>query len=373
MRVIKRVLAYWTGFKRRISRYNGLIKRNNQFITGWAYHISKKKTAYVTLYLNNHKLESQYATVLNKHLREKKVHPTGECGFRFRINEPLKPGDEIAIKTGKLLKTHLRNSPILIPQFNSNDKMLDYFSTKTYTEPKVFFMHIPKTAGTAFKHILNDRFKRDQQIPDKNTFINNLGYPPFHYPLELSEKQILNCNLLFGHHPYMFRKLLGSNTQVILFLRDPDKRSLSGLYQLRNHDKGFLNKSMDRIYRMSLPVYSNMYVRYLWNDDTTSNLQFHHPPLITASHYEQAITHLEQCFFVGITEYFNASITLLERKWDTSLGRIRRKNVTRKKAPVDTDLLQLINKNNEFDHQLYKHALGIFKRECVQYGIELKE
>ena len=90
-----------------------------------------------------------------------------------------------------------------------------------------FFLHIPKTAGTSFRHMLvRDVFPhKDDVLPNKKEFKKRLGrYYRITELMELPPHRIQSCKLLSGHVPAVTRDLFASPPKMLLFL----KRVLAG-------------------------------------------------------------------------------------------------------------------------------------------------
>ncbi len=89
----------------------------------------------------------------------------------------------------------------------------------------IFFLHVPKTAGTAVRHFLEAPLRRDET------------YRVMSVPNEIQRRrrERFNPNVKFvsGHVPYWFGDALPGR-QVLLFARNPVERVLSTYYFWRN-------------------------------------------------------------------------------------------------------------------------------------------
>lgn len=82
------------------------------------------------------------------------------------------------------------------------------------TSRTYYFLHIPKTAGTTFKAVLQQPFLSSQVCNAENL-------------LELSRSDHSDKRLFMGHYFHGIEKLIGRNPHYITFLRDPVKRFVS--------------------------------------------------------------------------------------------------------------------------------------------------
>jgi len=82
-----------------ILKYKGVIDRITQKeIKGWAFIKDKKDPAEVELYINNILVKVIKANRFRPDLKEKKNHPTGECGFIFELDKEIKGDNKIEVK-----------------------------------------------------------------------------------------------------------------------------------------------------------------------------------------------------------------------------------------------------------------------------------
>lgn len=89
----------------------------------------------------------------------------------------------------------------------------------------VFFLHIPKTAGTSVTKSLQAMFPEDRTLSPQQ--MNNVR----HHPVEVFEKARLLC----GHftHDVYGRRLPRQPNFILTFLRDPIKHFVSTFFHLR--------------------------------------------------------------------------------------------------------------------------------------------
>ncbi|MCF8350599.1 MAG: sulfotransferase family protein [Bacteroidales bacterium] len=365
MNPVKTLKAYLVNMKRRISQTHGMIvnARGNK-VSGWVLLSKNGKTTDLRLYINK-----KYMGHLAFQAEPPKEKPGKRIAFCFSLNKPLMPGDTVSVKS-RLLKAELRNSPRIIPMNNSYASVLEHHADLDDEKAGLFFLHIPKTAGTTLWKTLSKHFPFRSQLPDRFSIIASGGYPHFHYPLEQSEGTIKYCRFLFGHYPFVFKKLLGNNTKVITFLRDPVKRVVSQMYHLKTREREYRNWSYGNLYEKRIRKSSNLQVRYLCLDAITNKLR---PDLlgeVGEEELERASNNLRDSFFVGITEQFGQSISLLEAKLGITLGKIKKRNISKKKPDISPDLLQKIESDNQLDRKLYEFGYSLFLINCETFGLK---
>lgn len=79
-------------------------------VAGWAKYLYHDRPAQVTLFVNDDEIMTIPAINPRADLKEKAVHPTGECGFIFHLEQPLNAGDIVRVQVQNDIRD-LRNSP----------------------------------------------------------------------------------------------------------------------------------------------------------------------------------------------------------------------------------------------------------------------
>jgi hypothetical protein len=136
----------------------------------------------------------------------------------------------------------------------------------------IFFMHIPKTAGTSFRFFLRRATEAQEGIclPEIND--SYLDYDTF---LQESAAISETYDLIYGHFPYHVSKMLPPANTVVTVLRDPLERCISHIkHQIQvsqeSEDQGTtitdINAfiaSQDPQNRIFLQTLRNLTVKYL--------------------------------------------------------------------------------------------------------------
>lgn len=367
--IVRLADAYIGLIQQKISAIHGEIRSaENCVVSGYAYSLKKNEPLTVKLFINDRFVSSQRAEKSAAYVS--RLSGSRDCGFEFDLANELEAGDKIEVKVG-LLNLDLDNSPKRIPFLGTHGNVLNHFSEKYYNPPKVFFLHIPKTAGTTFREILQKHFRGCNVQPSRFVKLKKRGYPHFLYPVELAEREIEDCRYLSGHYPFIYRHLLGANCQVLTFLRDPVERAISNLNHFKLNNNLFKELSFEEIYEYVKASMNNMQVRFLAGRSYDNDISLIQSECISERTLDDAIKNLHVCFLVGISEEFDRSVQLLEKKWQTKLtGKsIPKKNVARKKIILQDGFLQRIKSDNFYDIQLYNIARKMFRAECAKFGL----
>jgi len=226
----------------------------------------------------------------------------------------------------------------------------------------IVFMHIPKTAGTTLRLLIEQNYKvweiyrENKEAPEK---IKILPY--------------IKC--IQGHQPFAYHDINDRPHTYITMLRDPVQRVISEYYYIkaaRPHDPYIHDKIWKE--NLSLEDYVNSTdERFLLR---TQNMQtrFSSGSLtLDQIDLEKAKENLNKHFsVVGITEMFDLSIFAMKKHfgWKDISYENRVVNKERpRNIQYPQDLIDNINKINQLDKALYDWSK---ERLIKEYGRSLK-
>lgn len=231
----------------------------------------------------------------------------------------------------------------------------------------LFFLHIPKTAGTTLNKILDDNFAPDtvfdlytddQRLKLRDTTYEQLA----RYALVRGHIFITNfADILDGPIPF----------NVFTFLRDPVKRVISEYHFLKSWPKSHLYRYLNEN-NVSLS-------EYITSQAPELRMRGHNAMVNSLSGIglsldeglEQAWHHLKDRFlFFGILERFDESVLQLNKYLGLNRCFYERQNVRNNRAqyavtPAETALIQ---EHNQADIILYDRACLEFDRRIRVMG-----
>ncbi len=229
-------------------------------------------------------------------------------------------------------------------------------------EPVIIFQHIPKTAGTTLRYIIQYQFPASAicelygssgspaQRIDK---LQNLS--------ESSRKKIkiINTHVGFGLHNYLHQP-----HTYITFLREPVSRAISMYYYYqKTKNPLFINLSLKEFVQ-TYPGVQNGMTKNLAGIVLQSQLSNSNNQKFDCDRksLEIAQRNIQEHFkFVGISERFDESLLLLRKILGWKIPLFDKSNISQKPKDIDRDTLELIKNLNQFDLQLYKYAEKIFE------------
>lgn len=231
-------------------------------------------------------------------------------------------------------------------------------------EKTVFFLHIPKCAGTTLtEEIIKKKFKPHQLIifyqQGTQELIRRLKEMP------LREQKKIKCiagHFAFGiHHFYTARPVT-----YITLLRDPVERVISHYYYVLRRTDHYLHNTVHEK-KYSLKEYLENKLSVELNNGQTRILagigwgaQFGQ---CTPAMLDQAKENLHNYFsVVGISEQFTQFIGKVNLKLGWKIPPFQKQNVSEnrlKQEDIDGETLEIIKHYNRLDLELYRYACSL--------------
>jgi Sulfotransferase family len=216
----------------------------------------------------------------------------------------------------------------------------------------LIFLHIPKTAGTTLRAIVN------RQYPG-NSILWGSGFELRELLRTLPEHRKRAIRVLQGHMPFGLHAYLPDPAQYITMLRDPIDRTISTYYFIKRRPRNRLHKQVVDM-NMSLRDFVRSGVAPRASNQQTRAISGLRDTDVSIRDLDLAKRNLAMYFCaVGITEQFDESIVMFKRVLGWHDIQYTRRNVT-KDRPCTSELphstLKLIEKHNIFDMELYEFA-----------------
>ena len=215
-------------------------------------------------------------------------------------------------------------------------------------DPFYLFLHIPKTAGTTLRSIIDQNLEPENVITYYNQnsrqLLDNLDAHLTVHP---------NFRAIIGHFKFGLHQIIERPATYITFLRHPVARTIS---QYKEH---FVNQrqrlldsdgnllSLAESVKNKPSLYANYQTGYLVDDKELD--------LADSASAELALNNLETYFsVVGLVEYFDQSISLMSNKLHWQVDEIQHLNVKDLEVDVSPDLIEEIETINRSDLIIYE-------------------
>lgn len=199
----------------------------------------------------------------------------------------------------------------------------------------LFFIHIPKTAGTSLRHALEREFpnsllKDYGNNPETSQVLSDIRHNGFEFERYLEAN---NIKVLTGHTRLKDNRFHFRSQNIFCFIRNPIEQVLSHYNHHtyhNNYSKGLEAFVMDKRFQ-------NVQSKYL------------------------AGLPIRQIGFIGITEQYAQSLAMINQIYNLNLTQLSRNKSISNKPTLTQEVLELIKLNNKTDLELYEATLHMFE------------
>lgn len=240
--------------------------------------------------------------------------------------------------------------------------------------PRLFFLHIEKTAGTSFRQILHGLYKEDEICP------------AYHQAqlLNMDARELSGYRLYAGHYRYdVLRHLLRDVPPLLVFLREPLARTLSHLRYLQRDKRD--NQLLRRFTDINTPTLTDLWsspaIRELMSNFQTKKLALAFDPgdpSVPRHLFDERIRYtpellatakqrLDESRFIGFTDGFDDSLRMFCKEFNLEYpAQAPRLN----QAPREFDaphegFISELNAALRMDIELYEYARQLNARRLA--------
>lgn len=220
-------------------------------------------------------------------------------------------------------------------------------------------MHIPKTAGTSFRQALHERLGSRMLIAYRGQVRGERMVVPFTGRL---------LERLAPADQETLREYCRSNDVACIH----GHFSLQALCPVLPEARGitFVRHPVGRL----ISAYNHLFVVMPQAEGTTFDQFLERKP--SQNLYEQLgmLEHLDALEFIGITEQYDRSLRLLEKKFpELAPLKPEQANVSQGKRFTEKDMTPAQRERllalNDADIEIYEAAVDWFEKECAAYGV----
>jgi Galactose-3-O-sulfotransferase len=256
---------------------------------------------------------------------------------------------------------------------------------------QLYFLHIPKTAGTTLN------FAVFPQLFDAEDTCPAYAYPQL---MRIPPPDLARYRLFRGHFYYYLHRLLPEMPLYMTFLRDPVDRALSLYEYVLRSPQHYQHKAVasltggihDFVQSPELLAPDFQVTALSFDVDVRAKLadaqarqqepideqrvltaeMIRRPP--SRADLETACRRIEDFAFIGITEHFDQSVRLLSRQFGWApLRSYESLNVAPgprvRRAQLAPDVLEEISRTHQLDTELYAFAKRLFYRRLSESGL----
>jgi hypothetical protein len=226
------------------------------------------------------------------------------------------------------------------------------------------FVHVMKTAGTSFRLMLEEQLAQEI-YPTREELAAQRGRWYLRAPELLARVADGRLDLgrrrfVCGHYPVNLRDLLPGSWRTVIFLREPVARTLSMIGH-RQRNAGFFRR---RIAPEGIADWlkKDTFVRGVVENYQTKVLSIggsenvNKPVKSDKEMLEQAFETIDSVDFVGLTEYFNDSISVFNDISGMNFSTIPHANRAKGRSAVSDQDIEAIRRLVPYDLELYERA-----------------
>jgi hypothetical protein len=247
-------------------------------------------------------------------------------------------------------------------------------------EPRYFFVHVMKTAGTTFSRELKQQFPADTIYPcegidyESRTSATSLdSYIKIPRLLALTPERRAAVRVYTGHFPYWVCDALDPALVTMTLLREPVERSLAALRHFKR-DAPNEGLSLEELYdnRAIFRFYVENYQTKVFSLTSGDKEDAINCGLtIDDARFEAAKANLAAVDVVGLTEAYAEFIAEIRARfgwWPAGVDVDRRENATRESWTADDALRERIAVDNAYDIELYQYARELIASRARDRG-----
>ncbi|QIZ72498.1 sulfotransferase family 2 domain-containing protein [Oxynema aestuarii] len=247
-------------------------------------------------------------------------------------------------------------------------------------EKTLFFLHIPKAAGTTLNDIITRQYKSESVFQTNPVNIRESK----NKLIKMSESDKENFKVIKGHMEFGWHEFIPQEFTYITMLRDPVERVISLYYYILKNPRHYLYNIVTEN-RMSLrDLLSSRISAQLSNGQTrilSGREELVQKPLAVfeecpAEWLDSAKQNLDKYFVTfGLTEKFDESLILFKQILGWKIPFYTSKNVNKHrlfKSEFSVQDIILIEEYNRLDIELYKYAKKLFEEQIYRQQSAIK-
>ncbi|MCX5543193.1 sulfotransferase family 2 domain-containing protein [Paraburkholderia sp. CNPSo 3076] len=242
----------------------------------------------------------------------------------------------------------------------------------------IFFLHIPKTAGTSVTALIEDNLSLSEALQMRQIRDS-------YYGNTLDYRLLKSAKAICGHIPLSVSRLMSQPVRTLVFLRSPVDLSISMFNHLKRIGEVSESRTLaEFLHSPYAEVIFNMQTKWLSGDQLNNvsipmdrhalSFEFSAGTKIfdlikpvDENSLKKAKSNLEQISFIGIFEKMKESISLLKShfNFNSNLNAFA-ENIGSYDRTIDPGLRRLLLEKNSLDQRLYEFGLELYLLQTTE-------
>lgn len=251
----------------------------------------------------------------------------------------------------------------------------------------LFFLHLPKSAGTTLNSILEKIYPQKQifsiakevrrkfgsnWVNEATSTRENVAFDVFK---GMTDRQLNSLKIVKGHMGFGWHEKVKKNVSYFTFVRQPIDRIVSQYYYIKRIKGHALQKQIES-QNLDLRAFVERGISLVADNGMTRKIAGISDEIPFQSYgkeiLDKAKDNIENHFSsIGLSEYFDESIVLMQAKYEWTRPYYIKQNVTdgrKKVTEINSSTLKIIEHFNALDMELYDYIKKIFRNQIEHFG-----
>lgn len=245
------------------------------------------------------------------------------------------------------------------------------------------FVHVPKTAGTTFRAIIENTFPKKQICRIYHGSVNFMGMDEF---LALADEDKKKFRIFCGHFEFGLHRKIPQPCKYITVMRNSIERTISLYHHHMQGKHARADKNVEDIHAriknddFSLSEFVSSGISFRNTDNGQTRLLSGEAPAFgqcNRTMLDTAKENLRNHFVVtGLTERFDESVLLMQKALGWPAPYYLSQNIATDRVKYEDlpqSTLETIRRSNELDTELYEYAEKLLEEKIARYGAEFEK
>lgn len=239
----------------------------------------------------------------------------------------------------------------------------------TEQPPRLFFVHIQKTAGGTLRRNIRANLGPGEVYPEGGAFDKDPldAYWTIPRLVSIPEERRRLIRAYIGHFPYVASELLGIDLVTLTVLRDPVERTISYL-KMRSKDPERAGFSFEQIYEhpFDFPCFIHNHQTKIFSMTRDDRLETFMDVIdVDRDRLEIAKENLQKVDIFGLQERYPEMLEAVARRFGWQTGEVEDTHVSEGEWEIPDGLRERIAEDNAIDIEFYEFAKKLYEERIA--------